>query len=195
MKKVIGVYGYSGAGKSTFCKRLAKNGAIIIDADQIGRKILEKGSPLLEKIKELFGEGVINEDGSLARKKLGDIVFSSAEKLKLLDSVTHPEIERIITEQINSEGEGIIIVDCAMIRKLGISKLCDELIFISAPDELLVERLLKRENISEETARGRIARQKESLVTGGAIITENSGTEEELTKKADRLYERLITEV
>lgn len=195
MKRIIGLYGYSGAGKSTFSGRLRELGAKICDADEIGRRILEKGSPLLHKIKELFGEEVIAEDGSLKRKVLGDIVFNSAEKLALLNSVTRPEIDRIIREEINSFSEGIMIIDCAMIKELSVCELCDELIFITAPEEALIKRLLARESISEETARGRIARQKESLDLREATVIENSKTEEELLEKADILYERLITEV
>jgi len=122
-------------------------------------------------------------------------VFNSAEKLALLNSVTRPEIDRIIREEINSFSEGIMIIDCAMIKELSVCELCDELIFITAPDEALIKRLLARERISEETARGRIARQKESLDLRGATVIENSKTEEELLEKADILYERLITEV
>ena len=122
-------------------------------------------------------------------------MFNSAEKLALLNSVTRPEIDRIIREEINSFSEGIMIIDCAMIKELSVCELCDELIFITAPDEALIKRLLARESISEETARGRIARQKESLDLREATVIENSKTEEELLEKADILYERLITEV
>ena len=195
MKKVIGVYGLSGAGKTTFTKKLASLGAIVIDADETGRKILAKGSPLLSRIKELFGDAVIAEDGSLLRKKLGDIVFNSSEKLALLNSVTRPEIGSLISEEINSLSVGIIIIDCAMIKELEIVKLCDELVFITAPEEILISRLLARENISEETARGRIRLQMESMDSSGAVIIENTGTEEEFMKKCEEYAERLNREV
>jgi len=81
MKRIIGLYGYSGAGKSTFSGRLRELGAKICDADEIGRRILEKGSPLLHKIKELFGEEVIAEDGSLKRKVLGDMCLTQRKSL------------------------------------------------------------------------------------------------------------------
>ena len=82
MKKIVGVYGLSGSGKTTFCKRLTdKHSCILIDADKIGREIMEKGSPVLLKVAEAFGEEYLLPDGNLNRKKLGNTVFTDKEKL------------------------------------------------------------------------------------------------------------------
>jgi len=191
MKKIIGVYGLSGSGKTTFCKRLAELSCIIIDADAIGREILEKGSPLLSKVEKTFGSEYLNEDGSLNRKKLGKTVFSDGEKLELLNSITKPEINRIIKERALAIKEGIVIIDCALIEEFEVKDILDELVLIRTSPEVLIDRLITRDGLERSVAKGRIKLQTENGFSEFTRVIENDKGIEELIKKADDFYNEM----
>lgn len=185
---IIGLMGYSGSGKSTFANLLKNLGAYVIDADEIGKNLLKKGSPALKKVIEVFGEEYLLSDGSLNRKKLGDKVFNSEKSLELLNSITFPQIERETEEKIKGSKEKVTVVDCALLCDMKIISLCDEVIFFDIPKDLLIERIIKRDNISEETAKGRLKRQEKDYKKYATYILENKDVEA-LKKDAKNLME------
>ena len=185
MKKIIGIYGLSGAGKTTFCTFLKELGCTVVDVDEIGRKILEKGSEGLSKVVKLFGEDILFPDGSLNRKKLGGIVFADAEKLGLLNSVTKPAIEKELLKIIK-KAKGITVIDGALVNSLeAVKENCDEIILLTADRDLLISRIIKREGLDEKSAADRIERQIESFSENCTGRIENNGDLEELKKKAE----------
>ena len=187
MKKIIGIYGLSGAGKTTFCTFLKELGCTVVDVDEIGRKILEKGSEGLSKVVKLFGEDILFPDGSLNRKKLGGIVFADAEKLGLLNSVTKPAIEKELLKIIK-KAKGITVIDGALVNSLeAVKENCDEIILLTADRDLLISRIIKREGLDEKSAADRIERQIESFSENCTGRIENNGDLEELKKKAERM--------
>lgn len=189
MKKVIGIYGLSGAGKTTFCEFLKELGCVIIDADEIGRNILEKGSEGLKKVVSLFEEDILLPDGSLNRKKLGGIVFADAGKLELLNSVTKPALEKEIAKKIKY-AKGVTVIDGALVNSLkAVKDACDEMILITADRELLIDRLMKRDGLDREAAEQRIERQEESFSKDCTGRVTNDGDKNSLKKKAERMIE------
>ena len=111
---IVGLTGQTGAGKSTVSKIFAENGFSIINADNIARLVVEKGTKCLNEIIELFGSHILNSDGSLNRKALADIVFSDKKKLEMLNTITYPYITGEILNQINSfseNGKKLILLD------------------------------------------------------------------------------------
>ena len=138
-------------------------GCTVVDVDEIGRKILEKGSEGLSKVVKLFGEDILFPDGSLNRKKLGGIVFADAEKLGLLNSVTKPAIEKELLKIIK-KAKGITVIDGALVNSLeAVRENCDEIILLTADRDLLISRIIKREGLDEKSAADRIERQIESF--------------------------------
>ena len=189
MKKVIGIYGLSGAGKTTFCEFLKELGCSVIDADEIGRKLLEKGSEGLKKAVSVFGEDILLPDRSLNRKKLGGIVFADAEKLELLNSITKPVLEKEIAKRIKS-AKGVTVIDGALVNSLKADKdACDEMILVTADRELLIDRLVKRDGLDREAAEQRIARQEETFSKDCTGRITNDGDKNSLKKKAERMIE------
>ncbi len=191
MKKIIGVYGLSGSGKTTFVKSLSKYPVKVIDADIIAREVLSKESPLLLKVAEAFGEDILLDDGSLNRKKLGEKVFTTPASLELLNSITWPEIDRIIKERALSAKEDIVIIDCPMIHRVSSKDILDELILIKSDPDILSDRLVARESITKELAKSRIERQLETEFDGYTRIIENNADINELIKKADNFFNEL----
>ncbi len=157
---VIGITGGSGSGKSMISRALSDKGFLVIDADIIAREIVKVGEPALEEIKKAFGEEVLLSDGSLNRKKLGRIVFSSKEKLNILNSITHKYITERIKEIINKNPEKDIIVDGAVLKESGISEILDICVFVFSPEDVRKERIVKRDNLTAEEAKKRINSQK-----------------------------------
>jgi len=161
--KVIGLTGSIGSGKSTVSGFFEKLGAIVIDADQVSRQVVEPGSPALKELTVAFGENILNPDGSLNRTLVAEIVFSSDEKRELLNSIIHP----IIFNEINStiekhreKGAEIIILEAALIlEKKGLIKLIDKLIVVSIDEETQKKRLEGRGDLSREQINARINSQ------------------------------------
>lgn len=135
---VIGLTGGSGSGKSTIANLMRQRGINVIDADQIGRVVVEKGRPALAEIIEEFGEGVLQSDGTLDRKKLASIVFTDREQLKKLNKITHKYITAIVKEELAACKADISVIDAAVLKESGILDMCDYVIAVTADRELPV---------------------------------------------------------
>ncbi len=162
MKKLIGLTGKTGAGKSTVAAFLSENGAYIIDGDIVARLVLQEDESLLKKLDENFS-GVLNQDGSLNRRLLAEKAFSSEEKTQLLNSILHPAINKKIEDETKSAFEkyGVVVVDAAAIIESGFADECDMLIVCHAPVDVRMKRIIQRDNMSEKDALLRINGQKE----------------------------------
>lgn len=185
--KLIGVTGFSGSGKSTFCNFLKQLGAYVVDADEIGRNILKKGSSALKEVKDIFGEKYIMENGELNRKKLGELVFNNKDELEKLNRITFRKIEEEIEREIlNSVGE-FVVVDCALLCNMDIIHKFDEVVYITSDMPTLIERITARDDISYDTAKNRIENQKTDFLKYATIIIENNKNTDILKKYAERI--------
>lgn len=156
-KKIVGITGGSGCGKSYVSAQLSKRGAMVIDCDKVAHEIMEPGSQCLLELCEFFG-GEILEKGVLCRKKLAKIVFSDSEKLKMLDKITHKYILDDIYKKIEKAENKIILVDGAVLIESGMK--CDLLIGVLADKDVRKKRIMLRDGLSEEEAERRISAQK-----------------------------------
>ncbi len=163
MKKLVGLTGKTGAGKSTVSALLKEKGAYIIDGDIVARKVLVDNVALLNELKEAFGDGILNPDGALNRRALAREAFSTPKNTELLNSIMHPAINAMIFEEAEKafSNYDVVIVDAAAIIESGFTRESDYLIVVHAPLEIRKERIMKRDNISEEDADIRINGQKD----------------------------------
>ncbi|HZJ82832.1 MAG TPA: dephospho-CoA kinase [Clostridia bacterium] len=161
--KVIGLTGGIAAGKSKASSILLDLGALVIDADRIGRRILEKGSPAWKQVKDNFGEQYLLPGGEVDRRKLGELVFSHPPSLAMLNEITHPIIKESIETQINqlkAEGyEGMIVVEAALLLEKGWETITDEVWVVDAPKGHRIERIMVRDKLPREEAINRINSQ------------------------------------
>lgn len=159
---VLGLTGGIASGKSSISAMLKEMGFPIVDADEIARRVVEKGSPVLERIKEEFGEGVLNADGTLNRKALGQLVFNSSKKLELLNSITHPaiieEIRRDI-DALSAKGERLCVLDVPLLIESGINNMADAVLLVYVDEKTQLYRLMNRDHIPEELALKKISSQ------------------------------------
>ena len=170
--KIIGLTGLTGAGKSTVAQKLMAYGCYHIDADKVAREVINNNENVKNKLKEHFGDDVINEDGTTNRPLLASRAFANEESTNALNEITHPavteEIKSIIKdmEEIGYRG---VIIDAIALFESGEDALCDFTVAVVAPKEIRLERIMKRDSITEEKALERINAQKdESFFTSRA---------------------------
>lgn len=193
---VIGLTGGIGSGKSTVAARMRRAGVPVIDADRVAREIVEPGSPALVEIERVFGAEVIATDGSLRRKALGAIVFSDPEKLATLNRITHPAILRLTQRRLAdlaSAGHPWAVYEAALILENGLSPGLDQLVAVVCDPNRQLERVMKRDGLSETDASARIASQtgNERKREAADHVLENDGELEALIVEVDALVERL----
>ena len=162
--KVIGLTGGTGSGKSVVSKSLAAAGAVIVDADKIAHEIILKGEPAYQEIIAYYGTGILDEEGNIIRKKLGEIVFNDKEKLAFLNQCTHKYITAEVKRQIaEAKAEGTataIIVDAPLLLEAKLETVCDLVWVVYAEPEVRAQRVMARDGITYELAKARIANQK-----------------------------------
>ena len=159
--RIVGVTGGSGCGKTTFLQALEKQGAMVLDCDEVYHELLKTSKPMLDAIDARF-PGVV-ENGALQIKKLGEIVFHDEQALADLNTITHryvtEEIQRRLREHAKNGGTSAAIDAIALIES-GAGELCDLIVGVTAPREARIERLLKREGVTRAYAESRIDAQK-----------------------------------
>ena len=181
MKYVIGLTGGTGAGKSAVSRFLESKGATVIDADALSREITKEGGVAIHEIDEAF-PGVIN-DGVLDRKALGKIVFSDAEKLLILNRITHKYIIKLTEEEIE-KSDGLIILDAPLLFEAGEDSLCNKVIFVAADDDVRIKRIMERDNLTYQDAEMRInARNLSTIIEKCDFVVENNGDVKVLCKE------------
>ncbi len=182
--KVIGLTGNIASGKSLISEFLKSLGAEVIDMDSIGKEIQNKNiGNVVEKIKKTFGSKFI-KNGKIDRKRLGNYVFSKPDALKKLNDIMIPlmtEQLKKILEKKKKNGAKIVVIDAAILFEAGWDKFADETWVVYTPKEKQLERLIKRERISEEEAKMRIEAQmdiREKMKRATYIINNSSDTDE-----------------
>ena len=189
---IIGLTGSIASGKSTVSTMLKRKGFPIVDADEIARQVVELGSPVLQEISRVFGESVLQADGSLNREKLGEIIFNDEEMRQKLNSIIHPAIRQEMLKQKDewlAGGANTVIMDIPLLFESKLQSFVDTIIVVSVTPEIQKERLIARNVLSEEEADRRIQSQlpvKEKEKAADAVLF-NNGTVEETEKQLDSL--------
>lgn len=158
---IVGLTGGIGAGKSTVAEMLAARGAVVIDADQVARSVVEPGRPALERIAERFGRDVLDSSGRLDRQRLADIVFGDAESKTALEAITHPAInEEFMRRVVESPPDSIVVLDVPLLVESAqaSARAYECVVVVEAPRELRLERLEVR-GVSRADAEARMAMQ------------------------------------
>ena len=197
--KIIGLTGPSGAGKTLFSFFLCAKGCPCINADELYHSMLIPPSILLDAIRREFGDEFFNENGELDRKALGKLVFSSKEKLELLNATVLPlVIEKMqkIANYYEKNGAKLLIIDAPTLFEAGYDKSCDITVSILAPENIRVERISERDEISIDDAVLRTNAQKDDsfYYERSDRIIINDSTEDALKEKANALICELLGE-
>lgn len=205
MALIVGLTGGIVSGKNTVAKMFKDLGAKIVDADELGHKVILPHKPAWEKIIKLFGKDLLKEDLKIDRKKLGRIVFNNQKLLKKLNEITHPEIIKLIRKEISlvknktlkNRKEKILIINAALIYEAKIDNLMDKIIVVYIDKTEQIKRLVKRDNLSAEEALKRIKSQtplKEKVKMADYVI-DNSNSLDKTREQVETIWQNLVSSI
>lgn len=197
MKSIlIGLTGGIGCGKTEVAKIFQTLGAKVIDADRIGKEVVDTRPEIMREIVRTFGSQFQNADGSLKRKELGSYVFADVARKKELNGIIHPHLWDKVKEEAAraaQEGHGVIIVDAALIYETGLEKHFDKVIVVNSHMELRIARIQQRDQLTKEEIRNRIESQipMEEKVRRADIVIDNDGSLDDLRRAGEKIYRNL----
>ena len=194
---IIGLTGQTGAGKTLISSILEKQkGIAVIDCDKLARRVVMNGSECLLRLAIEFSPLIIDREGGLNRKKLGEIVFSDREKLNKLNEMIFPYILKdleIIIEELKRQGAKTIVIDAPTLFESGADKMCDKIVVVVADETIRLARIMERDNLSVEMATNRMnsQRSQEFFVKHADFVIENSDDKASLAKSIMELLEKI----
>ena len=198
---LVALTGGIASGKSTVARRLAEHGAVIVDADQVARQVVEPGEPALARIAEEFGPGVIAADGSLDRPALGAVIFSDPEGRLKLNAITHPAVAQRSHELFAAAGAAdpaaIVVYDVPLLVEAGRTDEFDLIVVVHAATETRVRRMIEQRGMTREEALHRINSQASDTdrLAIADVVIDADGTLEETLIQSDALWENLAGRV
>ena len=200
--KLIGLTGGIASGKSTVGKRLAELRAVVVDADQLAREVVEPGTPALADIARVFGPSVIAPDGSLNRPALGAIIFSDAAKREQLNAITHPAIWRrgneLFAEAEARDPDVVIVYDVPLLAEAAADRPMqfDRIVVVQADTETRINRLVELRGMSRDEAEGRLRAQAsdDERLRIADVVIDSNGTLEHTREQVDSLWAELRRE-
>ena len=195
--RLIGLTGGIGSGKSTVARMLQERGAVILDADVLGREVLAPGTPGSEEVRRRFGPDVFGPDGDLDRAALARVVFADADARRDLEAIVHPRVRHRVAEEVASRigTDAIVVFDSPLLIETGAYRDTQLVVVVSCLPETQIARLVAR-GMDEDDARVRLAAQMplEDKVAVADVVLENEGSVEELEAQVDRLWQSLEEE-
>jgi dephospho-CoA kinase len=160
---LVGLTGGVATGKSTVAKMFKQCGAVVIDADELAREVVKPGKPAWREIVALFGKTVLNQDRSLNRQVLGNIVFRNPNKRRQLEQIIHPRVAReqarLTRQAARTDPAAVVIYDVPLLFEAGIDKRVDKAIVVTVDRKTQISRLKKRNGLSQAEAIRRINSQ------------------------------------
>lgn len=190
----IGLTGGIATGKSTVSRMLVQRGAALIDADVIAREIMEPGHPVLAAVAKHFGQAVLHPDGTLDRKKLGEIVFADPERRKALENLTHPAIRAEMKQRLDAleaaAPRRLVVADIPLLYESGLERLYERIMVVYVPRDLQLARLMERDGLSRDEAERRLNAQMdiELKKERADILIDNSRGLDETERQIDEFW-------
>lgn len=189
----IGITGGIAAGKSTVSAYLRQKGFLVICADEISRELTRRGGEAIPYMLKEFGESYFDENGDLLRRKLSDLIFSSDEARQRLNLIMHPLIFEKIKKQLSEANSDIVFVDAPLLYEAGFDKTVDRVWLLSADINIRKKRLIKRDNVCEDTADKIIRTQmsEDEMRKRADVIIDSSKDIENTRLQIDKLIKNL----
>ncbi|GIQ69827.1 dephospho-CoA kinase [Xylanibacillus composti] len=194
----IGLTGGIACGKSTVADMLVEKGAVLIDADRLAREVVEPGTPTLAQVADTFGQAVLLPDGSLDRKRLGQIVFADDAARKKLEALLHPPIRALMRSRMaayeQEDPTRLVVVDVPLLYESGLVDYFSEVMVVYVPPAVQLSRLMERDGMDEAAARQRIAAQLpiEEKRKRADIVIDNSGSLAETARQVDQFWDSRV---
>ena len=192
-KTIIGLTGNIATGKSVVRRMLEHLGAYTIDADSLAHRVISKGAPGYQPVLDKFGSWLLDKNGQIDRGKLGRLVFSDAEALAQLEDIVHPYVIQAVDILVKRATQNVIVVEAIKLLESDMRKKCDTIWVTDAPQDVQVDRLIRKRGLSHEDALQRVhaqPAQKEKLKAAKVVIT-NRGSYEDLWKQVNEAWKQI----
>ena len=194
---IVGLTGGVASGKTAVSQILREEGAYLIDADQIARELVQPHTATWNELIRVFGKGILQEDGSIHRKRLAAKVFSDSEQRNLLNQILHPrikvEMDRRVKEIGQKDPNAIVVIDAALLIELRNHREMDKVIVVTSTEKQQIERLKKRDGVDQEEAQRILFSQmplEEKLKVADFVI-QNEGSFEETRRRVKEIFQEL----
>ena len=193
-KFVIGLTGNIATGKSVARRMLEHLGAYTIDADSLTHRAYAKGAPGYQLVLDRFGKWLLNREGEIDRKKLGNLVFSDPEAMKQLEEIVHPLVRQAVEMLLQRAKQQVVVVEAIKLLEGDLRKVCDTIWVTNAPESVQVERLMRKRGLTEAQALERVraqSPQSQKIKMGNMVIT-NTGSYEDLWKQVSEAWKEIV---
>jgi dephospho-CoA kinase len=194
---IVGLTGGIGSGKSSAAREFVKLGVRLVDSDVLARTVVEPGREALARIRERFGDGVIDADGTLSRERLRDIVFHDAAALADLNGIVHPAVYAEMAAEMaayrKDPGDTILMLDIPLLYESGGDKIVECVVVVWVDRETQIARVMARDGFSREAAINRIEKQMDldEKRRRADYVVDNTGSFEDLGRRVRAVYEQL----
>lgn len=191
----VGLTGGIASGKNAATDIFAELGVEIIDADIIAREVVEPGQPALKEIEATFGPEAICEDGSMNRPFMRELVFSDDDKRDMLNAITHKRIIETMFHRAEISESPYSILSVAILIEIGVADMVDRVVVVDVPEQMQIERVMARDNQSEEQARNILNAQlsRQERITRADDVLENTSTLADLRKRVEALHQQYLS--
>jgi dephospho-CoA kinase len=194
--KVIGLTGGIGSGKSTVAQFLAELGAITIDADKVGHEAFQPNTELWQQVVDAFGQQVVAPNGSIDRRKLGEMVFGNPESLARLNQIMHHRMYDMVKaklEEYQRQGVRVVVLEAPLLLEAGWTPLVDEIWVVVASETVVLKRLRRWSGLPESETLARIHSQlsSEERIKHADMVINNNGNLDELRARIAELWQGL----
>ncbi|QXE00676.1 dephospho-CoA kinase [Terribacillus sp. DMT04] len=191
MSLVIGLTGGIASGKSTVSDLFREYNIPVVDADVVAREAVEPGEPALRAIIESFGEDILLQDGTLNRPKLGSIIFQDEKKRELLNNIVHP----VVRERMTAERDRLkktypaVVLDIPLLFEGKQLQLVDKVVVVHVDSSVQLERLMQRNELTEQAALDRINSQMslDQKASKADAVIDNNGTRKQTRDQLEKL--------
>ena len=188
----VGLTGGIASGKSTVADMFAGHGAAVIDTDVIAREVVMPGQPALDEIRQVFGESMIDDDGTLDRSAMRQLVFGDAEARQRLEAILHPRIQQETKRQSDEANGAYQIIAVPLLVESSLKSFVDRILVVDCDELTQIRRLLSRDAESEEQARRILAAQssREERLAIADDVVHNDGSLADTARQVAALHER-----
>ena len=192
----VGLTGSIGAGKSTVAQLFANLGIDIISADQMARQLTNQDSPALSLIVAHFGIKVLNQDKTLNRARLRELIFNNPEERQWLDQLLHPLIRQAIVEHLQLSQSAYTLIEIPLLKTKSDYPYLNRVLWVSAPEEVQLQRIISRDLCTREQAQTILRSQNEAIRYANIAddIIDNTGDLEALKRRVIQLHKRYLSE-
>lgn len=193
-KFVIGLTGNIATGKSVVRRMFEHLGAYTIDADALTHRTYSKGAPGYQQVIDTFGRWLVSKDGEIDRSKLGNLVFNDREAMRQLEGIVHPLVRQAAEMLIKRARQQVVVIEAIKLLESDLRKVCDSIWVTNAPQEVQVERLIRKRGFSRERALERINMQsaQSAKVSLANIVITNTGSYDSLWKQINAAWKEIV---